>query len=141
MRRTIATLAGLLAVLLAAASLSACGGNDATANLDKNGKVQACTALKSVSAEVGELSAPNATVGGARTKLADITQKLTDATNPTAGFTATVLTPVTEAIDSASKQLKGVDPATPLSEVPGAADIQTKVPESFDRLTTALGCG
>ena len=141
MRRTIATLAIFFApIFLAALGLSACGGNKATANLTKGGKEQACTALKSVSAEVAELAAPNATVGGAQTKLADIKQKLTDATDPANGFTESVLTPVTEAIDSASKKLDGADRANPLSEVPGAAEVQTKVPASFDGLTQALGC-
>jgi len=141
LRRTIATLAIFLAAAgLSAAGLTACGENTATANLAKGGKEQACTALRSVSAEVAELAAPNATVGGAQTKLADIKQKLTDATDPTTGFTKSVLTPVTEAIDSASTTLKGADRANPLSEVPGAAEVQTKVPASFDSLSQSLGC-
>jgi len=135
-RRTTAT----LAILLVASSLSACGENGAAANLGTKGKVQACTALTSVSAEVRELSSPNATVGGATTKLADIQQKLIDATNPTAGFTKSVLAPVTAAIDEASEQLQGVDLAKPLAEVADAADVQTKVPASFDSLTAALAC-
>lgn len=135
-RRTIATVTVLLA---ATVGLSACGG-DLKVNFDKNGKEKACTALNSVKAEVGELSAANATAGDAQTKLADIEQKLTDATDTKTGFTKSVLTPVTSAIDSASEKLQGVDPAKPLSEVPGAAEVQTKVQTAFDSLTKLFKC-
>ena len=137
MRRTIATVTVLLAATL---GLSACGENGVKVNFDKNGKEKACTALNSVKAEVGELTDANATVGSAQTRLADIEQKLTDATDTKTGFTKSVLAPVTGALDSASEQLKDVDPAQPLSEVPGAAELQTKVQTSYDGLTKLFKC-
>ena len=136
MRRTIATITVLLA---ATVGLSACGGN-VKVNFDKNGKEKACTALNSVKAEVGELSASSATAGDAQTKLADIEQKLTDATDTKTGFTKSVLAPVTKAIDAASEKLKGVDPAKPLSEVPGASDVESKVQSAYDGLTKLFKC-
>jgi len=136
-RRSAALLTALLAMSL---GLAACGGN-VKVNFDKNGREKACTALGSVKAEVRELSDPNATVGAAQTRLADIEQKLTDATDTKTGFTKSVLAPVTKAIDAASEQLKGVDPAKPLSEVPGAADVQAKVQSSYDSLAKLFKCG
>ena len=136
MRRTIATAAVLLA---ATVGLSACGGN-VKVNIDKNGKEKACTALNSVKAEVAEASGSTATVGDAQTKLADIEQKLTDATDTKTGFTKSVLSPLTKAIDTASEKLQGVDPAKPLSEVPGAADVEAKVQSAYDGLTKLFKC-
>jgi hypothetical protein len=136
-RRTIATVTVLLAATL---GLTACGENGVNVNFDKNGKEKACTALNSVKAEVGELTDPNATVGAAQTRLADIEQKLTDATDTKTGFTKSVLAPVTGALDSASEQLKDVDPAKPLSEVPGGADVQTKVQSAYGSLTKLFKC-
>lgn len=136
MRRTLATVTVLLA---ATAGLTACGG-DLKVNFDKNGKEKACTALNSVKAEVGELTDPNATVGSAQTRLADIEQKLTDATDTKTGFTKSVLAPVTSALDAASEQLKDVDPAKPLSEVPGGAEVQTKVQSAYAGLTKLFKC-
>ncbi|MFM7063383.1 MAG: hypothetical protein ACKO04_07810 [Actinomycetes bacterium] len=136
MRRPTAIVTVLLSTVL---GLSACGGN-VQVNFDKNGREKACTALGSVSAEVGELSDPNATVGSAQTRLADVERKLVAATDTKTGFTKSVLAPVTKALDAASQQLEGLDPAKPLSEVPAAADVQTKVQTAFDSANKLFKC-
>ena len=41
---------------------------------------------------------------------------------------------------AASEQLKDVDPAKPLAEVPGGAEVQSKVQGSFDSLTKLFKC-
>jgi phosphoribosylformylglycinamidine (FGAM) synthase-like enzyme len=135
-RRTAALLTALLAMGL---GLAACGGN-VKVNFDKNGREKACTALGSVKAEVGELSDPNATVGAAQTRLADVKQKLVDATDTKTGFTKSVLAPVTGALDAASEKLQDVDPAKPLAEVPGAAEAQSKVTAAFDSANKLFKC-
>ncbi len=137
MRRTAALVTVLLATSL---GLAACGGN-VKVNFDKNGREKACTALGSVSAEVGELTDPDATVGAAQTRLADVERKLVAATDTKTGFTKSVLAPVTGALDSASEKLKDVDPATPVADVPGAAEAQAKVTSAFESANKLFKCG
>jgi hypothetical protein len=137
-RRTFTTLTVLLAVTV---GMSACGDN-VKVNFDKNGKEKACTALSSVKAEVGEFTdgSTTTTAGDAQTKLTDINQKLTAATDTNTGFTKSILEPVTTALTTANDKLEGVDPSTPLSDVPGATDLQKNVQTAFNNLNSMFKC-
>ncbi|MCX6461157.1 MAG: hypothetical protein NTZ03_12740 [Actinobacteria bacterium] len=132
MKRTIAAAA---ATVVLVAGLVGCGKVEEI-------KDQACTALSGLSGQVSDVSSgkDEKTVGDATTALTTLNDKLTTAKNSANPAAGALIEKVQGAITTALDKAKGVDPSTPLKDVPALSEAEAKIKDSFSSVTTELKC-
>ena len=132
MKRTVAMAA---ATIVLVAGLAGCGKV-------AEAKDQACAALTGLSTQVADVSdgKDEKTVGDATTALNTLNDKLTAAKSGANPAASALIDKVQTAITGALDKAKGVDPATPLKDVPAVGEAEAKIKETFTSVTTELKC-